>query len=153
MNKNENKQNKDIIKQNSISKMKATLESIASNNQNKNITRNKSSLNKKFFSESINNKLNFGNLNTYIKALKKNNSQIFNEKNTLPKLNNNSNNSKSINISTNKIKSFSPILNNHSSLNKPLLKNIVFPKSVKNIHNQPIKIQFFSKMQKMTRSK
>ena len=150
MNKNENKQNKDIIKQNSLSKMKATLERITSNNQNKNITRNKSTLKKKFFSENINNKLNFGNLNTYIKTLKKNNSQIFNEKNTLPKLNNNSNNTKSINISTNKIKSFSPLLNNHSSINKPLLKNIVFPKSVKNIHNQPIKIQFFSKMQKMT---
>ena len=53
MNKNENKQNKDIIKQNSISKMKATLERITSNNQNKNITRNKSTLKKKFFSAFI----------------------------------------------------------------------------------------------------
>ena len=143
MNEKERKLNKDTKKISSISKMKEIFKKLKLNELNKNITNNKINIQKRFIFENTKDTSKFGSLNTYIKTLKKNNTQIFKEKNTLPKLN--SHNNSNSNISRNKIKSFSPILNNDSFLKIPSLKNSIYPKLFKNSRRQPIKIKFYSK--------
>ena len=87
---------------------------------------------------------NFMNINSYIKTLKKNNSQICEEKKNLPLLN--SNNKSNTSDTTNKSKiSFSPLSKNNHSLNKDFSLISLSSNPIKSFKKKPIKLQFFSK--------
>ena len=110
----------------------------------KNINANKIKLQKNPLLERLKNKENIEN---DFKTLKKSNSLFYNSKNKLPLLNNNNYNSIN-NISNSKI-SFTPISNNHSTLNKAISSKLLGSKSVKAFKKNPIKIQFFSKVKEL----
>ena len=111
----------------------------------KNINANKIKLQKNPLLERLKNK---DNIKNNFKILKKSNSQLYNSKNNLPLLNSNNNNI-SINNISKSIISFSPISNNHSSLNKAFSSKLLGSNSVKTFKKNPIKIQFFSKVKEL----
>jgi hypothetical protein len=128
----------------SLIPIKSRLNKMKSLQIPKNINSNKIKLQKNPLLESLKNKENIEN---DFKTLKKSNSLFYNSKNKLPLLNNNNYNSIN-NISNSKI-SFTPISNNHSTLNKAISSKLLGSKSVKAFKKNPIKIQFFSKVKEL----
>ena len=128
----------------SLIPIKSRLNKMKSLQIPKNINSNKIKLQKNPLLERLKNKENIEN---DFKTLKKSNSLFYNSKNKLPLLNNNNYNSIN-NISNSKI-SFTPISNNHSTLNKAISSKLLGSKSVKAFKKNPIKIQFFSKVKEL----
>ena len=128
----------------SLIPIKSRLNKMKSLQIPKNINSNKIKLQKNPLFERLKNKENIEN---DFKTLKKSNSLFYNSKNKLPLLNNNNYNSIN-NISNSKI-SFTPISNNHSTLNKAISSKLLGSKSVKAFKKNPIKIQFFSKVKEL----
>ena len=128
----------------SLIPIKSRLNKMKSLQIPKNINANKIKLQKNPLLERLKNKENIEN---DFKTLKKSNSLFYNSKNKLPLLNNNNYNSIN-NISNSKI-SFTPISNNHSTLNKAISSKLLGSKSVKAFKKNPIKIQFFSKVKEL----
>ena len=128
----------------SLIPIKSRLNKMKSLQIPKNINSNKIKLQKNPLFERLKNKENIEN---DLKTLKKSNSLFYNSKNKLPLLNNNNYNSIN-NISNSKI-SFTPISNNHSTLNKAISSKLLGSKSVKAFKKNPIKIQFFSKVKEL----
>lgn len=129
----------------SLNPIKSHLNKLKSIEIPKNINRNKMKLQKNPLLERLKNK---ENIEHNFKTLKKNNSQFYNSKNNLPLLNINNNTNSINNVSKSKI-SFSPITNNHSTLNKAISSKLLGSKSVKGFKKNPIKIQFFSKVKEL----
>ena len=150
MEKNLSLQNIDKSKLKSISN-DSYLKKIKLNAVRKVINQNNKNLQKNTLFNNRNNKLNIGNFNSYLHSLKKNQSYVSIKKSNLPILNSN-NNTNSTNISTNKKISFSRI-NKTSALNRPLLNQLETSNSVKKLNQQPIKVQFFSKIRSMNTNK
>ena len=128
----------------SLIPIKSRLNKMKSLQIPKKINSNKIKLQKNPLLERLKNKENIEN---DFKTLKKSNSLFYNSKNKLPLLNNNNYNSIN-NISNSKI-SFTPISNNHSTLNKAISSKLLGSKSVKAFKKNPIKIQFFSKVKEL----
>ena len=87
---------------------------------------------------------NFLNINSYIKTLKKNNSQISEEKKNFPLLNSNNKNNTIDTTNRSKI-SFSPLSKNNHSLNKDFSLISLSSNPIKSFKKKPIKLQFFSR--------